>query len=266
MESCIYEGTLRHRRFAPAEHGYTYGLFMMYLDLDELPDLFRRRWLWSAERPAPARFRRADHLGDPSQPLSQAVRDLIARTTGIRPLGPIRLLTHLRYFGYGFNPVSFYYCYDRDGRRVETIVAEVNNTPWGEQHPYVLSDSLNEAGPGRKRYQFDKAFHVSPFMDMDVRYDWRFTEPGRHLTIHMDNWQHGARFFDATMTMTRTEITGSALARVLTRHPFMTAKVIGAIYWNALRLWLKRVPLYSHPHNRQESVEAGEYERLRSSF
>jgi hypothetical protein len=247
MDSCLYEGTLRHRRFTPAAHGYTYGLFMMYLDLDELPELFRDRWLWSCDRPALARFWRRDHLGDPTRPLSEAVRDLVERTTGVRPTGPIRLLTHLRYFGYGFNPVSFYYCFDRDGQQVETIVAEVNNTPWGEQHPYVLGASLNEAGPGRKRYRFNKAFHVSPFMDMDVQYDWRFTDPGRHLTIHMDNWQRDSRFFDATMTMARTEITGGSLARVLAQYPMMTAKVIGAIYWNALRLWLKRVPVHAHP-------------------
>ncbi len=262
MESCLYEGTLRHRRFAPAAHGYAYRLFMMYLDLDELPTLFRGRWLWSCDRPAPARFRRADHLGDPTLPLNDAVRDLVARTSGTRPEGPIRLLTHLRYFGYGFNPVSFYYCFDRSGQRVETIVAEVNNTPWGERHLYVLSPSLNEAGAGRKRYRFNKAFHVSPFMDMDVQYDWRFTEPARHLTIHMDNWQRGARFFDATMTMTRAEITGASLARVLAQYPVMTMKVIGAIYWNALRLWLKRVPLYSHPGTGSESLEAGHHERL----
>ncbi len=265
MESCIYEGTVRHRRFTPAAHGYTYRLFMMYLDLDELPELFRGRWLWSSERPAPARFRRRDHLGDPAQPLSEAVRDLVAQTCGRRPEGPIRLLTHLRYFGYGFNPVSFYYCFDREGRRVETVVAEVNNTPWGEQHPYVLGEALNEAGPGRKRYRFAKAFHVSPFMDMDVQYDWRFVDPDRRLTIHMDNWQRGARFFDATMTLARTEITGPSLARVLAQYPVMTAKVIGAIYWNALRLWLKRVPLHTHPAAQSESLEAGHHERLHPS-
>lgn len=266
MESCIFEGTIRHRRFTPVEHGYAYSLFMMYLDLDELPQIFRHRWAWSSERPALARFNRKDHLGDPAQPLSEAIRDLVATSTGTRPHGPIRLLTHLRYFGYGFNPVSFYYCYDRDGRRVETIVAEVNNTPWGEQHSYVLSDALNEAGSGRKRYRFNKAFHVSPFMDMDVQYDWRFVDPGRRLTIHMDNWQHGQRFFDATMTMTRTEITGPSLARVLANHPFMTAKVIGTIYWNALRLWLKGVPFHARPGNRHNPVETKDYERLHSSL
>lgn len=266
MESCIFEGTIRHRRFTPVEHGYAYSMFMMYLDLDELPQLFRRRWAWSSERPALAWFNRKDHLGDPAQPLGEAVRDLVARTTGARPAGPIRLLTHLRYFGYGFNPVSFYYCYEPEGRRVETIVAEVNNTPWGEQHPYVLSEPLNEAGPGRKRYRFNKAFHVSPFMDMDVQYDWRFVDPGRHLIIHMDNWQRGERFFDATMTLTRGEITGPSLARVLASYPLMTAKVIGAIYWNAWRLWLKRVPVHSHPVDRQKSVEAGQHERLHSSL
>lgn len=266
MESCIYEGTLRHRRFTPAAHGYAYSLFMMYLDLDELPTLFRRRWLWSCHRPAPARFLREDHLGAADVALKQAVGDLVEGATAKRPDGPIRLLTHLRYFGYGFNPVSFYYCFDRAGQRVETVVAEVNNTPWGEQHSYVLGRSMNEAGSGRLRYRFNKAFHVSPFMEMDVQYDWRFVEPSRRLTIHMDNWRRGERFFDATMTLARTEMTGASLARVLAQYPFMTAKVIGTIYWNALRLWVKGVPFHAHPPDRKQSVETRDYERLHSSL
>ena len=129
MHSAIYHGSLRHRRFAPRPHVFGYPLFMVYLDLAELDTVFKGHWLWSTRRAAPARFVRADHLGDPAQPLDQAVRDLVESRGGQRPLGPIRLLTHLRYFGYAFNPVSFYYCFDAAGERVECIVAEVNNTP-----------------------------------------------------------------------------------------------------------------------------------------
>ncbi len=247
MKSCIYEGRVRHRRFTPAENGFSYSLFMLYLDLAELPALFDRHWLWSARRFNLAWFRRADHMGDPAVPLATAVRDLVQAETGRRPAGPIRLLTHLRYFGYGFNPVSFYYCFDRQDQRVETIVAEVNNTPWGERHCYVLDERLNEGHGSNKRYRFDKRFHVSPFMEMALDYDWRFNTPADRLAVHMANWKNGARLFDATLTLERKAVGAPVLARTLATHPFMTGKVIAMIYWQALKLWWKRVPFHTHP-------------------
>lgn len=247
MHSCLYHGQVRHRRFTPVPHAFSYRLFLMYLDLDELPTVFDGRWLWSSDRFALAQFRRTDHLGDPRVPLDQAVRDLVVQRTGQRVYGPIRLLTHLRYFGYCFNPVSFYFCYDAADTQVETIVAEVNNTPWGEQHCYVLDETHNEAHDNKKRYRFSKNFHVSPFMEMDLEYDWRFCEPSQRLVIHMDNLKAGHKFFDATMTLARREISGRALAWALARYPFMTTKVIAAIHFQALRLWLKKTPVYDHP-------------------
>ena len=247
MHSCLYTGQVRHRRFSPVAHRFSYSLFMMYLDLAELPTLFAGRWLWSAERFALAWFRRADHLGDPRVPLDHAVRDLVEQRTGQRPRGAIRLLTHLRYFGYCFNPVSFYFCYDEADTRVETLVAEITNTPWNEQYCYVLGDALNEGTDTKKRYRFDKSFHVSPFMEMDITYDWRLCEPGRQLTIHMENHTATGKLFDATMRLERQEMSGPALARALTRYPFITGKMIVAIYLQALRLKLKRAPFHAHP-------------------
>ena len=247
QHSAIYEGWVRHRRFRPARHLFGYRLFMMYLDLDELPGLFDRRWLWSARRPNLACFRRADHLGNPRLPLDECVRQLVGDRTGRRPEGPIRLLTHLRYWGYGFNPVSFYFCFDRADRDLETVVGEVNNTPWSEQHCYVLHRGMEGGRAPSKCYRFPKAFHVSPFMGMKQDYTWRFTAPGHRLLVHMDNWEKGDRLFDATLVLRRREIGAASLARVLLQYPFMTAKVIGAIHWQALRLWLKRCPVYPHP-------------------
>lgn len=256
MHSCIYEGTVRHRRFRPVSNEFRYRLFLMFLDLNELPELFKGRLAWSGDRFNLAYFRRADHLGDPQIPLDQAVRSLVEERTGARPTGPIRLMTHLRYFGYCFNPVSFYYCYDQAGSRVETIVAEIHNTPWQEEHCYVLGEALNEHPVrGWKRYQFAKDFHVSPFMDMGLWYDWRFREPGESLSAHLTDIEKGTKLFDATLSLRRREISDSALTRVLISYPFMTVKVTTMIHWQALRLLTKGAPFFVHPAKRNPGYQ-----------
>ena len=182
---------------------------MAYIDLDELPDLLGGRLVRS--RPGLVRFRRSDYLGDPAVPLADAVRSLVAERLGSAPQGPIRLLTHLRTFGHCFNPVSFYYCFAADGERLEAIVAEVTNTPWGERHAYVLPRGDSNAGVPQGG--FDKALHVSPFMRMDQRYTWRAPAPGRTLSVHIESSQEGRRAFDATLGMWRRPLTRRSLAR-----------------------------------------------------
>jgi DUF1365 family protein len=247
MKSAIFHGRVMHTRLQPVEHRFSYRMFMMYLDLEELPRVFSNSRLFSASRRAPARFCREDHFGDPDIPLDEAVRDLVEKQTGDRPGGPIRLLTHLRYFGYVFNPVSFYYCFDELDSRVETIVAEVNNTPWGERHCYVL-DQKDIAGTGNApRHYPAKQMHVSPFMPMDVDYEWRLSSPEDRLMVRMENARAGKKMFTASLLLQRREITPRALARVLIEFPLMTLKVIAAIHWQALQLWLKRCPVHDHP-------------------
>lgn len=247
MNSSIYKGWVRHRRVAPTHNVFRYKLFMLYLDLKDLPQLFDPVPFWSARRPALAWFRRSDYLGAPQVPLDTAVRDLVQERTGMRPRGPIRLLTHLRYFGYCMNPVSFYYCFDESGEHLETIVAEITNTPWKERHQYVLS--AHDAGRVR-HFEFDKAFHVSPFLPMQLEYRWDFSVPGSRLYVNMQNMAQGARLFDATLALRREPLTAGALVRALAEYPLMTLKVIGAIHWQALKLWVKRTPFYDHPPDR----------------
>ena len=243
----VYEGCVQHRRHAPRAHAFEYRMAQLYLDLDEVEAALAPRWLWSANRPNIAEFRRSDYLAPHGQPLADAVRDRVAVHLGHRPQGPIRLLTHLRYFGYAFNPVSFYYCFQRDGQTLEAVLAEITNTPWRERHSYVLP--VREGAPYGDGWAwgFAKSFHVSPFLPMDCQYRWRFNTPGEALRVHMQVAREGRRAFDATLAMQRRPLDGPALARVLWRYPLMTAQVIGAIHWQALRLWLKRTPVHDHP-------------------
>jgi DUF1365 family protein len=259
LHSALYTGWVSHRRRLPRAHAFRYPLFMVLLDLAELDQVFRGRWLWGVERRRIASFRRADHMGDPRAPLAQCVRDLVERESGRRPDGPVRLLTHLRYFGYCFNPVSFYYCYDASGQNIVAVVAEVNNTPWGERHCYVLDDRSVERpapdlAPGSTpreaqlvRWHSDKRMHVSPFMPMDLQYEWALSAPAARLAVQMRCRRDGEELFDAALTLRRRPLAGLAMAGTLLRFPLMTARVVMAIHWQALLLWLKRVPYHAHP-------------------
>lgn len=254
MMSCIYEGRVSHTRQQPVKHRFDYRLFMMYVDLDELPTLFEKRWFWSHRNPALARFCRERHLG--SGDLRADVRQLVEDEVGFRPAGPIRLLTNFSYYGYWFNPVSFYYCFAADGETVEAIVVEVNNTPWGEQHCYVESCRGTESEKRMWRFEVAKKMHVSPFMPMQVDYTWVLKPPADQLSVFMANRISGDRVFKAMLKLERKEITSKSLASVLLRYPAQTITTIFAIHWQALLLWLKRVPVYPHSQTAESAVES----------
>lgn len=256
MKSCIYSGNVSHYRLRPNRHGFRYSLFMMYLDLDELPDLFRPFLLWSATSPALAWFRRRDHMGNVKTPLKQSVVELIFAKTGKRHRGPVRLLTHLRYFGYCMNPVSFYYCWNEPDTTLDFIVAEVHNTPWGETHCYVLDCRTADRGADGYRFSFDKDFHVSPFMDMHQHYRWCLSAPGEALNVNMDSYEGEKKLFNAHMELQYKTIDHFSMAGMLVSYPLMTVKVITAIYWQALRLWLKKVPFHSHPRHLEQEINS----------
>ena len=250
--SAIYEGTIRHRRFADRRNEFTTNIALAYVDLDELQTLPFGGGAGAAAgagdgaatgtraRPRLVRFERSDYLGDPNKPLADEVRDLVEQRTGARPLGPIRLLTQLRSFGHCFNPVSFYYCYDQAGERVQEVVAEVTNTPWGERHAYVVE----RAGDARVlKGDSEKVLHVSPFMGMDHQYDWRVADPGPTLSVHIESRKHGERAFDATLSLRRRELSRRSLARCAGT----TLRTVALIYAHALRLKLKGARVHPHP-------------------
>jgi DUF1365 family protein len=234
--SAIYEGTVRHRRFADRHNEFTHRVALAYVDLSEVPAL-------PLSRGRLVRFERSDYLGDPAVPLDEAVRGLVEERTGTRPSGPIRLLTQLRTFGHCFNPVSFYYCFDEAGEHVQAVVAEVTNTPWGERHAYVVE----RTGAGVLKGDSEKALHVSPFMGMDHRYEWRVADPGATLSVHIESHRGGQRAFDATLSMRRRELSSRTLAGITARYPAATARVLALIYAHALRLKLKGARVHPHP-------------------
>jgi len=249
MHSCIYQGEVTHRRDRPIEHEFRYTLFMLYLDLDELPDLIHARRLISTRRVAPASFLVADHQPGLEISLQEAARNRVAQQTGIRPVGPIRLLTQLRYFGYYFSPLNLYYCFSESGQNLDAVVAEVSNTPWGERHHYVLWSGNRISADADYAFSHEKAFHVSPFMDMDLQYYWKLSVPAEEVSVQLTNSQNEATFFQANLNLQRQPLSRSNLNRNLLCYPLMTVQIMAAIYYQAFRLWIKKCPNYPHPNS-----------------
>ena len=253
MRSALYSGVVRHWRRVPRPRAFAYRLHLAYLDLDELPEVFAGRWLWSTERRNVVEFRRSDYLGDPEQPLREAVLDRVESELGHRPGGRIGIATQLRTFGYLFNPVSFYFCHDAEGE-LAAIVAEITNTPWGERHAYVKAPT--GGGEGAEVFRFSKEFHVSPFLDLDQTLEWSFSEPGDRLEVHMANYEAGELVFRADLECERRPITATSLASALLRHPVQPLRLHAAIYWQAALLFLKRTPFFAHPDKRTPARDA----------
>jgi DUF1365 family protein len=262
--SCLYQGMLRHRRFEPIEIGFRYPVRFLYLDLAELDDAFGDSRLWSIENRAPARFLRTDHLGPANEPLDASVRHLLKTRMGWAPAGPIRLLTQPRVFGFLWNPLSLYYCFEADGQTLTALVAEVKNTPWGEHHCYVLDlttrDSDQSSEARARRRSTSKSFHASPFMEMAMQYEWRVRTPGRTLTLSIlsehsnrppsKNREYGAPYSQADLVLNRREIDPGSLRSTFWQSPLVPLRTRLAGYWQAWRLVWRRVSISKHPNDR----------------
>ena len=246
MDSRIYAGAVTHRRSSPVGNEFRYSDTMLYLDLQELEESHNPALMACSRR-----FFRSDHFGDPKVNLQECVRELVENETGDRPHGPVRLLTHVRQMGYVMNPVSFFYVWSTDGSRVETIVAEVQNTPWNETHCYVLACHKGES----MKFRFAKQFHVSPFMGMNQEYVWRFGDPAEELNVHMENWQEGTLLFEARLSLQAKPLTLANLRRLLWIRPLTTLAVTARIYFQAARLWKKGCPYHPHPSKSKEDAQ-----------
>ncbi len=250
LRSALYEGTLHHRRFGPGTtHEFSYDVTMPLLDLAEIDSVTGLHPLWSSRRPAPVWFRREDFLGDPAVPLDEAVRDLVERRSGRRPTGPTALLANLRTWGWLFNPISLYFCADLDGAGVETLVAEVENTPWHERCSYVVGP------PGHHR--FPKTMHVSPFLPMDVDYELRYTVPTERFVVHFDVMRGDERLLGATLSLHRRTLDRRGLGRLLWANPALTHRISAGIYAQAARLRLRGAPFHRHPGRQVDGALPG---------
>lgn len=247
--SCVYTGTVMHRRLGPAAHEFRYRISLLGLDLAEVAHLGGLAPLWGYERRAPISLWRGDCLGDAEVPLDESVRALVAARSGCRPGGPIHLVTAPRVLGYSFNPISLYLCYDEGGRDLECIVAEVTNTPWLERHCYVLAIPPHERGRTVHRFATPKEMHVSPFLGMRQTYHWRIAIEGERLSVAIVADTAGKRLFAATMELVARPLARASLLRCLLDPPLGSIGTTAAIYTQALRLWWKGARYHPHPRD-----------------
>jgi len=251
MESALFEGFVSHSRSTPIKHQFQYPTFMVLLDLDNLESFFERSVFWSLERWNWASFYRSDFLNPKEPDLKIAVAKTIYDQHNEHFNGKVFLLTHVRYLGYCFNPVSFYLCIEND--QMAYIVAEINNTPWNERFSYVMKC---ESAQHWHEFDLQKQFHVSPFNPMDMQYHWCFHVSADCIQVKMRNLSQGTKHFQANLNLKHVPATGKNLAKMLFKFPAETIKTVVAIYWQALKLKYKGATFYDHP-NSNEDIKYG---------
>ncbi len=237
LNSAIYQGNVVHRRYQVADHAFRYPMYFLGLDLDEVETISDNFRFFSINRFNMLNFKRSDYFGDPTQPLKQSVLEQVETLGGdISLVDQVIFLGHARSLGFYFSPVNFYFCLS--GGDAIYMLAEVSNTPWNESHCYLVD--LNNPGTN------DKQFHVSPFMDMDMHYQWKVSYKTDRIIVHIENWNE-EKLFEATLELRHQAFTPGNLTRTLKQWPSMSLSILKGIYWQATRLAVKRVPFYSHP-------------------
>jgi DUF1365 family protein len=245
LNSCLYECRLGHSRLKPKPHHFGFRLFMFYLDLDELPRLDQTLRLFKRNRAGVFSFFDADHLREGQNDVRKNLCVYLEKNGIQLGRGRVFLLTHARMFGYVFNPVSFYFCFDEGGEPL-CAVPEVNNT-FGEMKPFLLDRTSRRAGGFQKRVP--KLFYVSPFMNLDVQFGFQLSIPSESVSIQIEDFEADEKIFHASLHGVRRPLTDASLAWFALKYPCLTLKIILAIHSQALRLFLKRVTFHRKTAN-----------------
>lgn len=250
--SALYVGEVRHRRRRPREHRLAYRVFWLLLDLAEVDGLGRRLKLFSHKRFNLLAFHDADHGDGSGRPLRPQIEALLGRAGVDIGAGAIRLLTMPRVLGYVFNPISLFYCHHEDGR-LAAVIYEVTST-FGVRHAYLIPVFPGDQGAGRISQRAAKALHVSPFMGMEMDYLFSGRAPDTRLALSIAGYDAEGLLITASMSGERRELSDRALLAAAAAIPLLTFKVVAAIHWEALKLWLKGVRLHPAPRPADEPV------------
>lgn len=232
-----------HRRVRPRRHKLSYRVCSALFDLDELPALDREISGFGYNRAAPVSFHDRDHGPGEDRPLKPWIEGLLSAAELKPDGGPVKLLCYPRVFGYAFNPISVYFCFKRSGELL-AIVHQVNNT-FHQRHSYVIPVSPTNDGVIVQRCA--KKMYVSPFIAMDMTYDFRIRPPADEVTIAITDSDQDGPLLHASFHGERRPLSRLSALRLLAQFPFLTIKVIAGIHWEALKLWLKGIPLVTRP-------------------
>jgi len=239
------DGWVVHDRRVPKVHRFKYNMCWCLFDLDHVSAWMTENSWWRHNGFALFSLYDRDYLTKETLPIKQKVINHLRKEQGVEFSGEVFLFTHPRFLGYGFNSVSFYFCYQQ--QNLKYILAEINNTPWGEKHVYVFAADDAKKATQVNTFAFDKAFHISPFAPMDINYLWRFEVSPEQIKVKMQLHRKDVNVMNVYLDTKITPFMENSNNRYLLKKPFQPWKMSLGIYWQALKLWIKRVPFYSHP-------------------